>query len=352
MKHKFQKAQRWIALGTGALLLALILPGTVLAAPPSPLTPGTGNAAAISDLFFLVLYIAIAVFVIVEGLLIFAIVRYRRRSDDEMPEQVHGNNALEITWTVIPSVIVIGLAALTFQTLKAERAVPADAMTVEVIGHQWYWEYHYPDSDVTVRDDFKVPTGQPVLLEVISADVQHSFWVPELGGKIDAIPGHVNTTWFQVDEPGTFVGQCAEYCGLEHYLMLTEVEAVSQAEFDAWIGAEIASAGEFQAIGTDLETPLPAGDAAAGETVYTELGCMACHSPNEGEVLVGPPLPGTGERAATRVADYTAEEYLRETILLPCDYLVDGFTCLMPQNFGDRLDAQGLSDLIAYLLEQ
>lgn len=352
MKHTFHKAQRWVALGAVALSMALALPGRVLASPPSPLTPGTGEAADISNLFFIVLWVAVAVFVIVEGLLIFAIVRYRRRSPDEMPEQVHGNNALEITWTVIPSFIVIGLAAMTFQTLKTERAVPPDAMTVEVTGHQWYWEFHYPDSDVTVRNIFKVPTGEPILLEIASADVQHSFWVPELSGKKDAIPGHVNTLWFQVDEPATFEGQCAEYCGLEHYKMLIEVDAVSRADFDAWIADEVFKASQFQPIGTDLETPLPAGDPASGEALYAELGCEACHSHNEGEVLVGPPLPGTGERAATRIEDYTAEQYLRESILLPCDYVVEGFTCLMPQNFGDRLDEQGLADVIAYVLEQ
>jgi len=155
--------------------------------------------------------------------------------------------------------------------------------------------------------------------------------------------------WFEVTAEGTYAGQCAELCGVEHYAMLFDVEAVSRDGFDTWMQDLVERQGE--PIGTDLESPLPAGDAANGEVLFVELGCTSCHS-LDGSALVGPTVQGLGQRAVTRIPDYSAEQYLRESILLPCEFVIDTFTCVMPQTFGERLDAQSLSDMIAYLLEQ
>jgi cytochrome c oxidase subunit 2 len=333
--------------------LALILPAPAQAQPPSPLTPGSGNAQAVADLFWIVLAIAAVVFVVVEGLLIFTIVRYRRQYPDEMPRQVHGNARLELIWTVIPSLIMVALFVLTLNTLQAQRNAPPDAMVIEITGRQWFWEFNYADTEISRNsrtDDLIIPAGQPVMLEIRSADVIHSFWVPELAGKQDAIPGRTGTLWFEA-EPGTYAGQCAEFCGLDHYAMLFDVVVLPQDEFTAWMDEQVALAGQFQPIGTDLETPLPVGTADQGESLFSELGCAACHS-LDGTVVVGPTLLGIAERAATRQDAVAADQYLREAVLLPCDFVVDGFTCVMPQNYGERLDAQDLADLIAYLLEQ
>lgn len=329
-------------------------PLSALAAPPSPLRPGSGGAAEVANLFWIVLAIAGVVFLLVEGLLIYAVLRYRRRYPDEEPEQVHGNTRLELLWTIVPALIMVVLFGLTLRTLQAQRFAPADAMVVEITGRQWYWEFNYPETEITTTsrtDDLYIPADRPVQIELRSADVIHSFWVPELAGKMDAIPGHTNTVWFEA-EPGVYAGQCAEFCGLSHYAMLFDVNAVPEDEFTAWMDEQIALAGEFNPVGTDMETPLVAGDPARGEVLFNEeLGCNACHS-LDGTVLVGPTMQGMGERAETRSDELSAEAYLRESILLPCEHIVEGFTCVMPQNYGERLDVEGLSDLIAYLLEQ
>jgi cytochrome c oxidase subunit 2 len=306
----------------------------------------------VAGLFYLVLSIAAVVFVLVEGLLIFAVVRYRRRDDeDEEPAQIHGNSTLEIIWTVVPALIMALLFYLTLSTIKAQQNTPPDAMTVEVIGHQWFWEIRY-DNGVILTDELRVPVGQPVELEITSKDVIHSFWIPQLAGKQDAIPGHVTSTWFEVEESGVYPGQCAEFCGLEHYAMLFEVQAMPREEFDAWMADKVASLGDV--VGT-AEVPdaatLPPGSLGEGETLFGSLGCQSCHS-LDGSPLVGPTVQGIGQRAAGRIEGYSTEQYLAESIVRPCDYIVSEFTCVMPQNFGERLTAADLSNLIAFLSEQ
>lgn len=345
--------RRLLLTGASVFVLATIFPLQALAQAPSPLRPGSGAAQQVAGLFWIVLAIAAVVFVIVEGLIIYAVLRYRRRFPDEMPQQVHGNTTLEIVWTTIPAVIMVTLFGLTLRTLEAQRNAPPDATVIEVTGRQWFWEFNYPETEVTVTSkdsDLYIPANEPVVFEIRSADVIHSFWVPELNGKMDAIPGHTNTLWF-VAEPGTYAGQCAEYCGLQHYAMLFDVQAVPRPDFDAWMDEQIVLARQFQPIGTDVESPLPEGNPERGETLYTELGCNACHS-LDGTQIVGPSMQGIGQRAGMRIEGYTAEQYLRESILLPCEFVVEGFTCQMPQNYGERMEAQDLADLMAYLLRQ
>jgi len=327
-----------------------------LAAPPSPLIPGSDRATDIANLFWIVLGIAAVVFVIVEALIIFAVVKYRRQFPDEVPEQIHGNTRLELIWTVVPALIMVVLFGLTLSTLQkyAYDKTPEDAMVVEITGRQWFWEFNYPETEITLTsltDDLYLPADEPVQFEIRSNDVIHSFWIPELAGKVDAIPGHTNTLWFTA-QAGDYDGQCAEFCGQSHYDMLFNVHVIPRAEFDAWMADQIELASQFQPIGTDLETPLPIGDATRGDTLFHEqFGCNACHS-LDGSTLVGPSLQGVSERAGNREDGYTAEQYLRESILLPCEYVVDGFQCLMPQDYGDRMEAQDLADVIAFLLEQ
>ncbi len=344
---------RLIVIASSVLVLAMLIPLPALAQPPSPLTPGSENAASVAALFWTVLSIAAAVFVIVEGLLIYAIVRYRRQYPDEIPPQVHGNTRLEVIWTVIPALIMVVLFGLTLRQLQRERNAPPNALVVEVTGQQWFWEFTYPETNITVNSQsgkLVLPAGRPILFEVRSKDVIHSFWVPELAGKVDAIPGRTTSIWFEA-QPGVYAGQCAEYCGLEHYAMLFDVEVLPAAQFEAWMAEQVRLASLFQPIGTDMTSPLPPGDATRGATLFTGLGCAACHS-LDGTQIVGPTAQGLGTRAASRIEGYSAEQYLRESILLPCNYVVEGFTCVMPQNFGERLEAQDLADLIAYLLEQ
>lgn len=344
-----KKIPRYGAAIAVGLLVVLLLPFQVWAQGDTQ--TGSLDAGDISGLFNVVLVMAIVVFLLVEGLLIFAIVRYRRRTPDEMPEQVHGNTAWEVSWTVGSAVIVLVLFFFTLGFYQQRRATPTDAYVVEVTGRTWQWDFYYPDTGVTTVDTLNVPAGRPVVLEITSADVQHSFWVPELAGKVDAVPGRVQRMWFQVDEPRQYVGQCAEYCGRQHYAMLITLNVMPQVEFAQWMEGEAAAVAAAAA--TDLEQAAQeaVGDPAAGQQLYNALGCMACHS-LDGSELVGPSFQGLGQVAGGRIEGYTAEEYLRESILRPCDFVVEGYTCVMPQNYGDRLSGQDLADLVAFLLEQ
>jgi cytochrome c oxidase subunit II len=353
---KYARIRLWIAMGGLVLLAALVLPAPAWAHDPS-----TGGASAdnIRRLFNITLAIAIPVFLLVEGLILFAIIRYRRRHVDEIPEQVEGNHVLEIAWTALAFAIVTVLFILTVRALQTDYTVEAERgenipdLTVQVEGYLFNWDYTYfldDDEPTGVKTTKKltIPADKAVLLEITSRDVQHSFWVPDLGGKVDAIPGYTNTMWLQVSEPGLYPGNCAEYCGLNHYNMLIEVEVVEPAAFDAWLAGQMATANEFVPVGTDLETPLPQGDAARGEQIFSDLACNACHLP-EAEQPSGPSIARM-MRDAHAHADVTAEEYLHESIVLPCAELAEGYSqCIMPQDYGDRLDAQGLADLIEYL---
>ncbi len=261
---------------------ALAQPGT----PPSPLDPKGPNSAAIATLFNTVLVIAVVVFVVVEGLIVFSAFRFRRRDNNE-PKQIHGNTKFEIAWTLIPVLIVVTLFVLTVQTQQKLNTKSGDAINVKVIGHQWWWEFQYPDLGITTATDLVIPAGQVVNLDITAVDVIHSFWIPQLNGKTDAIPGRVNTSWLKADQPGTFVGQCAELCGPSHANMRLEVIAKDQADFDAWAANQ-------------TQNPAPAtGDAAKGEQLFLGGACIGCHMINgtAANGKVGPNLTHVASRA-------------------------------------------------------
>ena len=238
-----QRGRRTVAfISLGALMVVLAFAFAVFSAapalaqgvtPPQPsaLDPVGPNGATIANLFNIVLVIATVVFVVVEGLLLYSAFRFRRKAQDASePAQVHGNTKAEIAWTILPALIVVTLFVLALQGLQTLNAPPAEAaseaLTVKVIGHQFWWEYQYPDLGITAATDLVIPTNRVVNLELTSVDVIHSFWVPQLNGKTDAFPNHVNTTWVQANTPGAYYGQCAELCGASHANMTRSVAAV------------------------------------------------------------------------------------------------------------------------------
>jgi cytochrome c oxidase subunit 2 len=206
------------------------------------MSPESPNAEGIRDSYLFVSIFTLAIFLLVEGLLIAFIYRYRRhkRARFEDGAQVHGATRLELAWTAFPVVILFLIGTFVFIELPGIKDVPSAGaggqLEIQVTGRQFYWQYEYPNGVIAV-DTMAAPAGVPVRL-VVSApdsDVIHSWWIPALGGKIDAIPGTVNETWFQAENPGRYAGQCAELCGLEHAQMLASVEVMPEAEFAVWL---------------------------------------------------------------------------------------------------------------------
>ncbi len=265
-----------------ALSLALVVAGAAGATPAGlgPPDPQSPNASGIDDLYWVLVAVTGVIFVIVEGALVAFAVRFRSRGRGREVEgpQIRGHTRLELIWTVIPVLILAGIASFVFSKLPGIKDVPAASagqsrLRVKVEGHQFYWEFKYPNGVVQVNR-MRVPTGRPVVLEITSPDVDHSWWVPALGGKFDAIPGRTNHTWFKVRRPGTYPGQCGEFCGIQHAAMLTSVQALPAAEFDRWFTSE--------------EDAQKAGTSSLGSMTF-HGACATCHG-DKGQGFIGPRL--------------------------------------------------------------
>lgn len=247
-----------LALLVALLAVAVAAPAARAGSGFTPVTPESPNAEGIRSSYLFVSFFVLTIFVLVEGLLIAFIVKYRRRKrarfEDGAP--IHGSSRLEMAWTAFPVVVLFLIGTFVFWQLPgitdAPSAEAGDRLEIRVEGRQFYWQFQYPNGVIAV-DHMRAPAGVPVLLEVTAPDddVIHSWWIPALGGKIDAIPGRVNETWFEADRPGIYKGQCAELCGLEHASMTAQVEVLPQAEFDAWLDSrraeQTAGSGELGA---------------------------------------------------------------------------------------------------------
>ena len=208
--------------------------------------PASDGAEIISQLFWFTLVLATIVFVLVEGLLIYSSLRFRRRAPLPLhePPQIHGNTRLEVMWATVPALILVGLFGITVSRLGDISQLPTDPNTlhISVTGRQFQWEFGYGNSGVQTTNDLHIPVGTPLIFDVTSVDVIHSFWVPDLYGKIDANPGRVNRITFKARQPGTYRGVCAELCGAGHSGMQFRVEAVSQSDFQTWLQQQQAGA--------------------------------------------------------------------------------------------------------------
>ncbi len=209
------------------------------------------------------------IFTVVLGLLIFVVARFRERPGAPEPVPVHGNTALEIAWTLGPVIILALVAVPTVQVIfKTQTHPPAGAVHVKAIGHQWWWEFQYPELGVVTGSEMHVPVGRPVIVEIETADVLHSFWFPAMGGKRDAIPGRTNRMWFTADTTGTFPGQCAELCGVSHANMRMKLFVQTPAEFDAWVAAQKAPPVEPDSGSVPWQ----------GKQLFAQSACIGCHA--------------------------------------------------------------------------
>ena len=240
----------------------------------SVFNPVSTPATQINSLAMFVLAVTGAIFLVVAGLLIYSVVTFRARPGDSLrePAQVYGSNPIEVAWTTVPILIVFVLILTTARTIFTVQAAqrPPGAVNVRVIGHQWWWEFQYPDLGVNTANELHVPLSDPrnptpTFLTLESADVAHSFWVPRLAGKTDLIPNRRNSMWIDPHQAGTYLGQCAEYCGTEHALMLLRVVVEPRDKWNRWIAAQRESAAQDQAV-------------ARGRKVFESAACVNCHT--------------------------------------------------------------------------
>ncbi len=242
--------------------------------PTTIFAPVSTPAQSIFELSLFVLTVTAAIFIIVFSLLAYAVVKFRRRpaNDGQEPAQVYGSTQVELAWTVIPILIVVVLFLATARVVAGiqNAARPSNAIEVTVIGHQYWWEYRYPSLNVVTANELHIPVSDPAhptptFLTLLSADTDHSFWVPRLGGKTDLIPNHPNRMWMDPHEPGLYLGQCAQYCGTQHAKMLLRVYVDSREDFDRWIQAQ-------------RQPAHIAETASPGQRIFEQTACVNCHT--------------------------------------------------------------------------
>lgn len=234
----------------------------------SVLEPVAAPATSIKDLFFLVTAIAAVIFILVGGMLLYCIIRFRRQpGDNREPPQFYGSQPIEVAWTLAPLLTVFVLFLVIVRSVAEVRQqdVPEGALEVTVRGHQWWWEYEYPSLGLKTANELHVPIDTPIYLRLESADVIHSFWVPRLSGKTDVIPGRTNYMWFRAHDTGIYEGNCAEYCGTQHANMLLRAIVQTDDEFHDWVE------NEKQPARNDSE-------ARRGREVFASHSCIDCHT--------------------------------------------------------------------------
>lgn len=310
--------------------------------PTNIFAPASTPARSIFGLSLFVLAVTGAIFLIVFTLLLYSVVRFRKRKNDDgrEPPQVYGSNQVELAWTIIPILIVVALFMATARViaLVQKTSPPSNAIAVTAIGHQFWWEYRYPDLGVVTANELHIPVSDlahptPTFIQLLSADTDHSFWVPRLGGKTDLIPNHPNRMWIDPQETGVYLGQCAQYCGTQHAKMLLRVYVQSKNDFDQWIEQQ--------------RQPASMNDTVSqGREIFETTACINCHTVS-GTVAsgrFGPDLTHlmSRETIAAGAASNTPEN-LRLWIRNP-DAIKPG--SLMPAM---QLSEQQLDALTAYL---
>jgi len=293
------RRRKLLLAAVGLATLALVVAGCGPSNGQNSLDPKGVEAKKIDNLFWPVLIVAVIVGIFIFVAVLYCAIRFRRRAGNERPKQIHGNTALEIGWTLIPAVILAVVAVPTVSLIFQLNEDPApNALNVTVVGKQWWWQFDYPASKgstkVVTANELHVPTGREISIDLTACDaslpggcnVIHSFWVPELNGKRDVVPGHNNHTTFTIDKAGTYLGQCAEYCGLSHANMRFRVIAQSPDDFEQWLSEQ------QDGPAVTLED---SGD--AGELFSKTFACTNCHTTEDSSISTyGPNLTHLASR--------------------------------------------------------
>lgn len=295
----------------------------------------------VNSVFILFLVICVSLLVLVTSFMLYFVFRYSRKRNTSS-EDIAGNLFLEITWTVIPTILVLIMFYYGWAGFKSMQGTQKDVMSVKVTGRMWSWLFEYENG--IKSDILSLPFGEPVKLTLISEDVIHSFFIPAFRVKMDAVPGMKTRLFFTPKELGNFDAFCAEYCGQGHSSMLAKVRVIKKEEFERWYEAKgTAEKGEEEKKAPDLK----------GAELVRLKGCIACHS-IDGSMKVGPTFKGIFEREITVITSgkerevIADEEYLRKSILEPASDLVKGYPPIMPPQ-GSMLSQEELSDIIEYL---
>jgi len=293
-----------------SVILAFLSSASAAAGEPTSPTnifaPASTPATSIAHLSMFVLAIAGLIFVVVFSLLVYALIKFRGRAVDagQEPAQVYGSTQIELAWTIIPILIVVVLYLATAQVIHAVQDAPhpSSALEVTAIGHQFWWEFRYPKLGIVTANELHIPVSdlehpKPTVLLLLSADTDHSFWIPQLAGKTDLIPNHPNRMWMDPHRTGVFLGQCAQYCGTQHAKMLLRVSVDSPEDFAAWVRGQQQPAIEDDRV-------------AVGRRVFESTACINCHAVNgtPANGRFGPDLTHLMSRAtiASGAADNTS----------------------------------------------
>ena len=285
------------------MLAVLLLTGCFGDGKQSTIRPESDSARIIQDVYIMVTWIDVGIFIVVATLLAVAMIKYRAgaQKDIDIPKQVHGNVVVELIWTLVPAILLIFIAVPTWQGIFRAAAPPrAGALHVEAIGHQWWWEFRYPSENIVTANELHIPVNRTVVVKTWSADVIHSIWMPRLAGKIDSLPGKSNEIWFTPEKIGEYLGQCAEFCGTSHANMRFKVIVDSPSDYQTWV--------DRQSMAPVASSP----EAQAGEKLFAAKACGACHTISgvAGAVgVIGPNLNDLGSRTtiASGILENTPE---------------------------------------------
>jgi cytochrome c oxidase subunit II len=339
----------------GSILTLLgigVIAGGVAAAvailPPWLPKPASREAGRIDFVFWFVIVICIVIFAIVAAVLLYSVVRFRAAPDDDSDgPPIHGHTGLEITWTLIPTVLVTAIGIVSAVVLAQNDAQGKNVLHVDVTAQQFAWTFSYPDAKVTSAT-LRLPKGRSVLLTLHAKDVIHSFWVPEFGQKQDTVPGLTTTLHITPDRIGSFPVICTELCGLGHALMRSQAVVMQPAAFDAWLKKQKAPSGSAAGAGGGTGGGTAGPDGAA---LFRDNACGSCHTLQAAGATakIGPDLdklPAEAQKAGKPLA-----AFVHESIVDPNAYVEPGYPQnVMPSTFGSTLSAPQLDALVQYLV--